>query len=232
MSEKIRRGVLVVDDERLMRDILRDTFDDCAETADCPYAFDVEVAGSAAACVEKIRERGRRDDRAPFDVIVLDVRMEAERSGLETAFALQEQLGAESPVRIILTGYPNYGDCVEAMRYGAWDYIVKQDVGQTPMAQVVVNSAVERLRRLDQRREQETRVAAGWIPAHLLDLQAEHAGRLVALWHEPEVRVIASGRDAFELEERLKDWHGEHDAWEQPFVVQVPPRYADCREET
>jgi ActR/RegA family two-component response regulator len=201
--------------------------------ADCPYEFQVEVAESAAACVEKIREREQLTDQPPYDVIVLDVRMEGERSGLDTAFvlALYEELGVEKPVQIVITGYPSYSDCVEAMRYGAWDYIVKEDVGETPMAQVVVNSAVRRLRQLDLRREQESRLAASWIPAHLLELQAEHAGQLVALWHKPVGSVIASGRDAFELKDGLKDWHREHEDWERPFVIQVPPPRGDRQEE-
>jgi CheY-like chemotaxis protein len=231
MSEKARKRVLIVDDEPLMCEILLDRFRECAGNPDSPYEFDADVANSAAECVERIRAAGPGAGSAPYDVVVLDIRMEGERSGLEASFALQQQQGAESPVRIICTGYPSYRDCVEATRNGAWDYIVKEDVAETPLAQRVVNSAVVRLRQFDLRREQESLIASGWLPLNILDLQARHAGKLVALWHAPEVRVIASGRDAFELESELKDWGKGREAWERPFVVQVPPPHDGYEEE-
>jgi len=233
MNEKIRKSVLVVDDVPLMCQILRDSFGDCAERADCPYEFEVYEARSAAECVENIRARGPKADRPPYDVIVLDVRMEGERSGLDTAFvlALYEELGVDRPVQIVFTGYPSYANCIEAMRYGAWDYIVKEDVGEIGMAQVVVNSAVTRLRQLDHRREQETLIGSEWLPLNILDLQANYEGKLVAIWDAPQISVIASGQDAFELEAGLKDWRREHESWQQPFVVQVPPRHDESNEE-
>ena len=101
----------------------------------------------------------------------------------------------------------------------------------TPLAQLVVDSAVSRLRQLDQRREQESLICSGWLPRNILDLQERYGGKLVALWHAPVVYVVASGRDAFDLEEGLKDWRRGHEAWEQPFVVRIPPRDGDCGEE-
>lgn len=228
MSEKTRKKVLIVDDEPPMCKMLSDRFGDCARRQDCPYEFEVEVANSAAECVKRFRAAGAGAGHAPYDVVVLDIRMEGERSGLEASFAMQQQQGSESPVRIICTGYPSYRDCVEATRNGAWDYIVKEDVAETPLAQLVVNSAVARLRQLDQRWEQESLIVSGWLPANILDLQARYEGKMVALWHAPEVCVVASGRDAFDLEKSLKDWRGEHHAWEQPFIVQVPPRHGGC----
>lgn len=233
MNEKISKSVLVVDDEPLMFQILRDGFNDFAESADCPYEFEVYAARSAAECVEKIRAQGPKADRPPYDVIVLDVRMEEERSGLDTAFvlALYEELGVDRPVQIVFTGYPSYPNCIEAMRYGAWDYIVKEDVGETTMAQVVVKSAVTRLRQLDDRRKQETLIGSEWLPLHILELQENYEGKLVAIWDVPQIRVIASGQDAFELEAGLRDWRREHEPWQRPFVVQIPPRHDEPNEE-
>lgn len=228
MSEKTRKKVLIVDDEPLMCEMLSDRFGDCVASQDCPYEFEVDVASSAAECVERFRAASPGAGRTPYDVVVLDIRMEGERSGLEASFAMQQQQGSESPVRIICTGYPSYRDCVEATRNGAWDYIVKEDVAETPLAQLVVNSAVARLRQLDQRREQESLIVSDWLPLNILDLQARYEEKLVALWHVPEVSVVASGSNAFDLEASLKDWRGEHDTWEQPFVVQVPPRHGGC----
>lgn len=58
MSEKTKKSVLVVDNEPLMCEILRDRFGDCVESADCPYEFEVSAARSAAECAENIRARG------------------------------------------------------------------------------------------------------------------------------------------------------------------------------
>ncbi len=215
MTNKDNKAVLIVDDERLMAEILRDGFLDCNEWAECPYQFEVDVVFSAAECVEKIRKK-----KEGYSVIVLDVRMEEARSGLEVAARIQQ---GDEPIRIIFTGYPKIGECVEAMRSGAWDYIVKEDVGAIQAAQVVMNSALARLRQLDLRREQEQRISADWLPRHLDKLQEEHGGQVVALWHQPEVAPIASGQDVFELDAALKGWREEHAEWETPYIVLIPP---------
>ncbi len=232
MSAKVRKKVLIVDDEPLMCEMLIDRFGDCVANQECPYEFEADVANSAAEWVERFHTEGPGAGPTPYDVVVLDIRMEGERSGLETSFAMQQQWGSESPVRIICTGYPSYKDCVEAMRTGAWDYIVKEDIAETPLAQLVVNSAVARLRQLDQRREQESLIVSDWLPLNIPDLQPQYDGKLVALWHEPEVSVVATGRDAFELEASLKGWRRDHEAWEQPFVVQIPQLDDDSRGES
>jgi CheY-like chemotaxis protein len=189
---------------------------------DCPYAFEVDVALSAAECVEKVRSKS-------YDVIVLDVHMETATSGLKAnmALAMSEEFGSEKPVRIILTGYPEFLACVEAMRYGAWDYIAKQDVGGKRVGKIVVDSTVARLRQLDIRREQEQQIAANWLPQHFRELQKDWGGQLIALWHRSGTKVIASGRDAFDLEANLKEWRGQHAIWEQPFIVQLPPLHGE-----
>jgi len=232
MSMKARKKVLILDDEPLMCEMLIDRFADCVTNQDCPYEFEADVANSAAEWVERFHSAGHGAGQAPYDVVVLDIRMEGERSGLEASFAMQQQWGSESPVRIICTGYPSYRDCVEATRAGAWDYIVKEDNADTPLAQLVANSAVARLRQLDLRREQETLIVLDWLPLNIPDLQPQYEGRLVALWHEPEIIVVATGRDAFELEHSLKGWRRDHEAWEQPFVVQMPLLNDDRRGES
>lgn len=222
MIEKSKTTVLIVDDEQAMCEELKDRFADCNQKADCPYEFEVEVALSAAECIQKVRTN-------MYDVIVLDVRLEEEEGGLEVnlALALAEGFGSERPVKIIFTGYPNYRQCVEAIRRDAWDYIVKEDVGTTPAAQIVVNSAVARLQQLDLRQELEQRIATNWLPWRLGKLQPEYGGKLVAIWHQPEIRVIAAGADAFELEANLKEWRKQHAVWEQPFLVHIPHRRSE-----
>jgi len=224
MIRKIEKRVLIVDDEPRMREVLADNFEDCNEDKDCEYNFIVDMASSAAECIAKIRD-------ANYDVIVLDIRMEEETSGLATAQAfrlsemakaINKEFGPELPIRIIFTGYPQYPQCVEVMRSGAWDYIVKEDVGEKSMFKIVVDSALVRLRQLDLRRKHEELFASDWVPKHIHELQKQYGGKLVALWHQPQPEVIAAGIDAFDLEEKLINWRNEHEEWEQPFIVKIP----------
>jgi CheY-like chemotaxis protein len=217
MKQKTPKAVLIVDDEKEVLNVVRGRFLSRSREADCPYLFDVAVAESAAACIALVRDKDR-----PFDVVVFDICMETERSGLLAARALSEQMGGEVPVKIFLTGRPELHDCVEAMRQGAWDFIIKRDENDVPMGKRVVNSALARLRQLDLQREHEQLISAEWLPEHLGELQARYPDQFVALWHQPEVRVIASGRDAFELEETLAEWRQQHEQWEEPVIVQIP----------
>jgi DNA-binding NtrC family response regulator len=216
MVAKITKTVLIVEDETSISFIVKERFLDCNKRPDCPYQFEVEEARTTPDFVRMVRAKH-------YDVVVLDVRLEEKTSGLVASFRLYQQLGWEKPIRIFLTGYPTYPDCVTAMRHGAWDYIVKEDEDDIPMAQVVVNSAMTRLRQLDLRREQAKTISGDWLPRNLRELQSQFGGKIIAVWHRPQVDIIASGSDAFELEDQLKDWRDEHEPWEQPFIVEIPP---------
>ncbi|MDZ7392528.1 MAG: response regulator [candidate division KSB1 bacterium] len=223
MAEKIRKTVLIADDEPGYRTVLEESFSEAGREEDCPYEFDVDVTQSATECIQRVRAKN-------YDVLVLDVRMEEELSGLQALYDIFRELHHERPVRIIFTGFPDYRQCVEAMRHGAWDYIIKQDVPSGPggreikAPRVVVNSAVARLRFLDLREEQKRIISKQWLPEHYAELEEKYGGQLVALWHHPEVKVIARGRDAFELEEALRDWRAVHQAWEQPLILNLISR--------
>jgi len=231
-TEKPKKAVLIVDNELHICKVLKDNFTDFNKKVDCPYEFEVDIALSAAECIEKVRtKKGVDGDTPPYDIIVLDIRMEKENSGVEAAAALHVQLGWETPIRIIVTGFPNYRDCVETMRHGVWDYVIKEEVGGLPFPRIVVDSALTRLQQLDVRREQEQQIAADWLPRHFYELRAGCGGQLVALWHRPKVTVIASGRDAFELEAGLEEWRKQHPSWQQPFVVQIPLSRGEGEEE-
>jgi ActR/RegA family two-component response regulator len=219
MTDKRRKTVLIVDDEPRMCEIVKDAFEDCTYRGDCPYQFEVELASSYKDAIANVRGR-----TSVIDVVVLDMRMEEEKSGLRASLGLMiaEQFGPGRPIRILFTGFPSYPQCVEVMRTGAWDYIVKEDVGDKPMARIVVESAVARLRQLDLRREQEERIATDWFPRNFWALQRDYAGKLIAVWHQPEVEVIATGNDAFELEGNLQEWRSQRPEWQQPFIVAIP----------
>jgi hypothetical protein len=55
-----------------------------------------------------------------------------------------------------------------------------------------------------------------------VSLQERYGGKLVAIWNAPEMDVVASGRDVFELETALATWRSEHESWMYPFVISIP----------
>ena len=207
--------VLIVENEQPMAEILEQAFANRHKQEHHPYTFDVDVALTVKDGFEKIRVKH-------YDVIVLDIRFEGEGENVGLEVALGYAHYEETPVRIIYTAYPDYEKCIQAMRHGAWDFIDKHIGSEHD----VVNSALARLRQLDLRRELDLKIAARWLPNNVRHLQKQFGGQLVALWPRPlsdEADVIANGLDAFELEERLKGWRDDHEAWEQPFIARIPP---------
>ncbi len=101
-----KRSILIVDDEKIMRDSLRDWLKD---------GYLVTTAESGEQALELIKE-------SDFDVLVLDVKL-AGKNGLQVLREVKEikpQLKS-----IVMTAYPSVDLAVEAMKAGAKDYLVK-----------------------------------------------------------------------------------------------------------
>lgn len=99
------KKILVVDDDRASCELLREIFAEQgwqAETAQTP---------------ERARELAAEQK---FDLLISDVNLEAEESGLD----LLKRLRDECPV-ILVTGFGSLEAAVEAAREGAWDFISK-----------------------------------------------------------------------------------------------------------
>lgn len=102
-----KANVLVVDDEQVMRDSLRAWLED--------EGFEVETADDALKALAMAKER-------PFDVAVIDIRM----PGMD-GIVLQKKLReaqADLPV-VIITAHASVETAVQAMREGAYDYLMK-----------------------------------------------------------------------------------------------------------
>lgn len=83
---------------------------------------DVDVAYSEAEGIAKIREA-----QEPYDIIVTDMVMENEDSGMNVLLeAVKRDLFTEV---IILTAYGNVSNAVESMKRGAYDYVEKNIPG-------------------------------------------------------------------------------------------------------
>ncbi|NOT21433.1 MAG: response regulator [Nitrospiraceae bacterium] len=74
------------------------------------------------------------------DLILLDLKMPG-RTGLETLAAIREK--AKDAVVIILTSYGTVEEAVEAMKLGAYDFIIK--TVDLQLVEPVVNRALEHL---------------------------------------------------------------------------------------
>ena len=130
-TEKAR--ILVVDDEAVVRESLGGWFRD--------EGYEVEVAASAKEALEKLAGAG-------WDLFLLDIRMPG-IDGIE----LQRRLREAQPdaAVIIMTAYASVETAVEAMKQGAFDYVVKpfdpDDLEHT------VRNAVERRRLVSENKQ-------------------------------------------------------------------------------
>src|SRR6476620_5792062 len=99
------KHILVVDDDRDSCELLREIF--CAEG----WHVDTALTPSQAFSVA---------EKEQIDLVVSDVNLEADQSGLD----LLKRLRNQCPV-ILVTGFGTLDSAVEAAREGAWDFISK-----------------------------------------------------------------------------------------------------------
>ncbi len=100
--------ILVVDDELAMRESLREILE--------LEGFQVSLADSGENALSIL------EDQAPFDLMLLDLKMKG-MDGLETTEAAK-RLSPETVI-IMLTAHGTLESAIGAMRYGAFDYLLK-----------------------------------------------------------------------------------------------------------
>jgi len=101
-----KKSVLIVDDEKIMRESLRDWLKD---------SYNVTTAETGEETIELIKNHD-------FDALILDVRLTG-KSGIEI---LKEVKQIKPQINsIIMTAYPSVELAIEAMKAGAAEYIVK-----------------------------------------------------------------------------------------------------------
>jgi two-component system, NtrC family, response regulator PilR len=124
--------VLVVDDERSMRELLSITLRQAG------YA--VTLAEDGAAAIERIHQE-------PFDLIVTDLRMQ-ETDGMDVLRTVRER--APDTIVVVVTAYASTDTAVEAMKLGAYDYVTKPF--KLDEIRVTLANALERKRLKDENR--------------------------------------------------------------------------------
>ncbi|MBN1366666.1 MAG: response regulator [Dehalococcoidales bacterium] len=101
-----KQSVLIVDDEKIMRDSLTDWLKD---------GYEVTAVESGEKALDMIKKQD-------FDVMVIDVKLTG-KSGLQV---LKEVKELKPHIKsIIITAYPSIDLAVKAMKAGAADYLVK-----------------------------------------------------------------------------------------------------------
>jgi response regulator RpfG family c-di-GMP phosphodiesterase len=102
-----RPRVLIVDDEKFIRDILADFLG--------MEGYVVRTAEDGAAALVEL-------DNAPYDLVISDLKM-PRMGGIE----LLEALGTAAPsaLMVIMTGFGTVETAIDAMKRGAYDYILK-----------------------------------------------------------------------------------------------------------
>jgi ATP-dependent Lon protease len=105
--KKLLKPILIVEDETIMRESLRDWLID--------GGYEVETANEGDQALKAIAERD-------FDLVLLDLRLPG-KNGIEV---LQAGRKIRPNLRIvIITGYPSVDTAVQAMKQGAVDYLPK-----------------------------------------------------------------------------------------------------------
>jgi len=102
-----RTRILIVDDELVIRESLSDWLNESG--------YYVEAVEDGAKALDKVREK-------EWDILLVDLKMRG-MDGIEVMMAVKK-IDKELPI-IIITGYPTVDTAVEAMKEGAYDYIVK-----------------------------------------------------------------------------------------------------------
>ncbi|MBM4432635.1 MAG: response regulator [Chloroflexi bacterium] len=102
-----KHSVLVVDDEPIVRESIRDWLEDAG--------YQVAVASSGEEALEMVAKED-------FSILVLDVRLPG-KTGVKVLKELKE---VKPQIKsIIITAYPSVELAVEAMKLGAVDYLIK-----------------------------------------------------------------------------------------------------------
>jgi len=101
------KRLLIVEDERISRENLQTMFSE--------HGYEVETSPNGGQAI-------RRLDQEHFDLVITDMQM-PEADGLQVLRKAKQ--ADESTIVMVMTAYGSVESAVEAMRFGAYDYIQK-----------------------------------------------------------------------------------------------------------
>jgi DNA-binding NtrC family response regulator len=103
----VSERILVVDDELFVRELLLEFLSS--------EGYEVSLADSGEKAVKLMQSE-------PADVVLVDLKMPG-IDGIETLRQIKKT--APNALAIVMTGYPTIDSSIEALRCGAYDYVVK-----------------------------------------------------------------------------------------------------------
>lgn len=119
-------SILIIDDDEEFCQTLTDIFRE--------RGFSTESAGTGKEALEKLKQR-------PFNIVLVDIKL-PDADGIEL-FRTMKQITPEIE-GIMITGYASLESAMAALRYGAFDYVIKPMVIEEVIASI--NDAVQRQR--------------------------------------------------------------------------------------
>ncbi|NEQ40396.1 MAG: response regulator [Okeania sp. SIO3I5] len=147
----------------------------------------LETAVNVKEATEKLQN--------PFDIIVADMRMEADDSG----FAVLEQVQSLnlSSVVIILTANDTVTDCRDAFKKGAWDYISKNMKGNVfEILDASIKEAITYFNRWGNVKNDQ------WIEENREYLEEQYWGKYIAVINQT---VIEAADTEEELNQKIEE---------------------------
>ena len=193
--------ILIVDDEAVVRDSLGDWFRD--------EGYEVDTAESAKVALEKVVH-------ANWDIFLLDIRMPG-IDGLELQRKLREAQPDGSV--IIMTAYASVESAVEAMKHGAYDYIIKpfnpDDLEHT------IQKAIEHRQLLSENKQLRTKIDELNLAHEIVGTSAATRRLLeqVAMVSASDTTVLIRGESGTGKELIARAIHANSDRRYLPIVV-------------
>ncbi len=193
------RRILIAEDTALMRDSMREILS--------RIGFACDTAASGTEAIEKFR-------KGEFPVVVTDMRMPG-MTGLELVEAVVRHDPKVSV--IVVTAYGTVQTAVDAMKKGAFDYLVKPFEAQE--LEVVAEKAFARYRLTQEneglREELSRQNAFEWVGASPASARARAEVRRVA---ESDATVLLRGESGTGKEVAARALHAWSPRREKPFV--------------
>ncbi|MFC1671064.1 sensor histidine kinase [Spirochaetota bacterium] len=133
MAQNNKTMILIIDDERIIRDSLRNQLED--------WDYKVLEAENGRKGLEIFKEKSP-------SMVLLDLRM-PEMDGLDVLSHITEHY-PETPI-VVISGAGVIGDVVQALRLGAWDYILKP-IEDMSVLEHAINKSFERVKLINDNR--------------------------------------------------------------------------------
>lgn len=192
MSQTADAVILTIDDDPAVRESLANYLED--------FGYTIRQAGDGREGLDVFREQGA-------DMVLVDLRM-PRMDGLQVLEAVRTE-SPETPIMVI-SGVGDIQDVVEALRKGAWDYLVKpiQDMNILVHS---VESCLERARLQRQNREYQVSLEDSLDRLKQTQREMVHSAKMAALSdlvagvaHEVNTPIGVSVTAASFLVERTK----------------------------